>query len=79
MYFESYEQAQRQALHNSKGQLMDCKLYIKNVEGDEKDTLWYIGFTPQAIGDAYAYNGQMIIPVFERKVELELVSNKEYA
>lgn len=61
-YFDTYHEALSAAIKQSKGQLGDCKLYIKlaNLPGDGGDTNWYkIGFTPDDADDSYIYNGRI--------------------
>lgn len=54
MYFESYDACLSAALKQSRGQLTDCKLYIKG----DKDQYWRIGFTPDHEDDGFIYNGE---------------------
>lgn len=54
MGFDSYEEALRSALKQSRSMLTDVKLYIK-LSGDK----YRIGFTPDNSDDSYIYNGEV--------------------
>lgn len=63
MYFDSYEECLRAAIKQSKGQLGDTKLYVKEEApiyrhvANEWQERYKIGFTPDNPDDAYVYNG----------------------
>lgn len=64
MYFDSYEEAHRAAIKQSKGNLTDCKLYIKVINNPigravEVPVKYKVGFTPDNADDAYIYNGEV--------------------
>lgn len=64
MYFDTYDTALSAAIKQSKGQLTDCKLYIKAEvvcqRLNDAGTMKYkIGFTPDNPDDAYIYNGRV--------------------
>lgn len=63
MGFDSYDNAFRAALKQSRSMLTDVKLYIKwNKDGKNPglcDGEWRIGFTPDYPDDSYIYNGEV--------------------
>lgn len=64
MYFNTYDAALSAAIKQSKGQLGDTKLYVKEAGAITIDPIshintvqYKIGFTPDNPNDAYIYNG----------------------
>lgn len=51
--FQSYQEAFDAAIKQSKGMLMDTKLYVKH-----NGASYRVGFTPDDKEDGYIYNGE---------------------